>query len=256
MRVLFYALTACAFGLAARSILIQPLPLEVSLAALGIYVAFTLGGVFILRWRVYVDAIIQGPLRSRGIVLTFDDGPDPKTTPRVLDALDAAKATATFFVIAKKAEKYPEIVREIVKRGHRVGLHAYAHDRFFSLRTPERVKNDLLRGLDVIEKITGERTLLFRPPIGHTNPIIARVVEELDLIVIGWSVSARDGTSGATKEKILSRLRKGIDHGAIVLMHDASERNDFEPQGPLVLPDLLAMIKNENIEVVPLDNWI
>lgn len=256
MRVLFYALTACAFGLAARSILIEPLPIEVSVAALGIYVAFMLGGVFILKWRVYVDAIIQGPLRARGIVLTFDDGPDPKTTLRVLDALDEAKAVATFFVIAKKAEKHPEIVQEIVKRGHRVGLHAYAHDRLFSLRSPDRVKKDLMRGLDVLEKITGERTLLFRPPIGHTNPIIARVVEELDLIVIGWSVSARDGTSGATKEKILNRLRRGIDHGAIVLMHDASERNDFEPQGPAALPEVLSMIKNEGIDVVPLENWI
>jgi peptidoglycan-N-acetylglucosamine deacetylase len=256
MRVLFYAATACAFGLAARSILIEPLPIEVSLAAMGIYVAFLLGGVFILKWRVYVDAIIQGPLRARGIVLTFDDGPDPKHTLRVLDALDAAKVHATFFVIGKKAEKYPEIVREIVKRGHRVGLHAYEHDRLFSLRPPARVKEDLLRGLDVIEKITGERTLLFRPPIGHTNPIIARVVEELDLIVIGWSVSARDGTSGATKEGILRRLKKGIDHGSILLMHDASERSDFEPMGPDALPELLTMIKDEGIEIVPLENWI
>ncbi len=256
MRVLFYALTACAFGLAARSILIEPLPLAVSLSALASYVAFMLGGVFILKWRVYVDAIIEGPLRSRGLALTFDDGPDPKYTPLVLDALDAAKAQATFFLIAKKAEKYPEIVKEIIKRGHRVGLHAYAHDRLFSLRAPARVKRDLLRGLDVLEKITGERTLLFRPPIGHTNPIIARVVEELDLIVIGWSVSARDGTSSATKASIVKRVRKGIDHGAIVLMHDASERNDFEPQGPHALPELLSIIREQGIDVVPLENWI
>jgi peptidoglycan/xylan/chitin deacetylase (PgdA/CDA1 family) len=147
-------------------------------------------------------------------------------------------------------------VREIVKRGHSIGLHAYEHDRLFSLRRPERVKQDLLRGLDVIEEITGERTLLFRPPIGHTNPIIARVVEELDLIVIGWTVSARDGTKSATKEAILKRLKKGVDHGSILLMHDASERTDFEPMGPEVLPELLAMIKDEGIEVVPLENWI
>ncbi|MEO8875834.1 MAG: polysaccharide deacetylase family protein [Polyangiaceae bacterium] len=256
MRVLFYAATAIAFALAARSILIAPLPIEVSLAAMGAYVAFMLGGVFILRWRVYVDAIVQGPLRARGIVLTFDDGPDPKHTPRVLDALDAAKAKATFFVIAKKAEKYPEIIQEIIARGHTVGLHAYAHDRLFSLRTPARVKEDLLRGLDVLEKITGERTLLFRPPIGHTNPIIARVVEELDLIVIGWSVSARDGTSAATRESILKRVKRGVDHGAIVLMHDASERSDFEPKGPQALPEILELIAQEGIDIVPLETWI
>jgi peptidoglycan/xylan/chitin deacetylase (PgdA/CDA1 family) len=159
-------------------------------------------------------------------------------------------------VIAKKAEKYPEIVREILKRGHTIGLHAYAHDRFFSLRSPDRVKRDLLRGLDVLEEITGERTILFRPPIGHTNPIIARVVEELDLVVVGWSVSARDGTRSATKDSILKRLKKGVDHGAIVLMHDASERMDFEPMGPQALPELLAMIADEGIDIVPLENWI
>jgi peptidoglycan/xylan/chitin deacetylase (PgdA/CDA1 family) len=256
MRVLFYAATACAFALTARSILISPLPIEVTLFASAVYIVFLLCGVFILKWRVYVDAIVQGPDRARGIALTFDDGPDPKHTLRVLDALDVAKARATFFVIAKKAEKYPEIVREILKRGHTIGLHAYAHDRLFSLRGPDRVKKDLLRGLDVLEEITGERTILFRPPIGHTNPIIARVVEELDLIVVGWSVSARDGTRSATKDSILKRLKKGVDHGAIVLMHDASERMDFEPMGPQALPELLAMIADEGIEIVPLENWI
>ena len=256
MRLLFYAATACAFGLDARSILIEPLPIEVSLGAMGIYVAFMLGGVFILKWRVYVDAIVRGPLRARGLALTFDDGPDPKHTPRVLDALDHANVKATFFLIAKKAEKYPEIVKEILRRGHTIGLHAYAHDRLFSLRMPSRVKEDLLHGLEVLENITGERTLLFRPPIGHTNPIIARVVDELDLIVVGWSVSARDGTSAATKVGILKRVERGVDHGAILLMHDASERTDFEPLGPQVLPEILRMIADAGIDVVPLETWI
>lgn len=255
-RVLFYAATACAFAIAARSILISPVPIALSLGALVAYVTLMLGGVFILRWRVYVDAIVRGPDDARGVVLTFDDGPDPAHTPRVLDALDRAKAKATFFVIAKKAEEHPELVREMLARGHTVGLHAYAHDRLFSLRTPGRVKADLEKGLDVLEAITGERTLLFRPPIGHTNPIIARVVDELELIVIGWSVSARDGTKGQSRDAVLGRVRRGLDHGAIVLMHDASERGDFEPLGPTVLPEVLATIAEEGLEVVPLPSFL
>ncbi|MGH7280050.1 MAG: polysaccharide deacetylase family protein [Polyangiaceae bacterium] len=255
-RVLFYAATACAFAIAARSILISPVPIALSIGAFVAYVTLMLGGVLILKWRVYVDAIIHGPDDARGVVLTFDDGPDPKHTPKVLDVLDRAKAHATFFVIAKKAEKHPEIVRDMIARGHTVGLHAYEHDRLFSLRTPARVKADLVKGLDVLEEITGERTLLFRPPIGHTNPIIARVVDELELLVIGWSVSARDGTKGKNRDVVVNRLRAGLDHGAILLMHDASERGDFEPLGPEILPDVLASIADEGLEVVPLASFL
>ncbi|MEO8799025.1 MAG: polysaccharide deacetylase family protein [Polyangiaceae bacterium] len=255
-RVGFYAATAIAFALTARSVLISPVPIWMSLGVSFLYVAFMLGGVFILRWRMYVDAVVHGPDKSRGVVLTFDDGPDPETTPLVLAALAAANAKATFFVIAKKAEKYPKIVEKMIADGHTVGLHAYAHDRLFSLRTPARVKADLERGLDVLEKITGDRTPLFRPPIGHTNPIIARVVDELDLIVVGWSVSARDGTKGQTEDVVLRRVRAGLDHGAIVLMHDASERGDFAPLGPKVLPAVLHAIKEEGLEVVPLETFL
>ena len=232
------------------------MPIALSIGALVAYVTLMLGGVFILKWRVYVDAVIHVPGDALGVVLTFDDGPDPKYTPKVLDLLDRAEAHATFFVIAKKAEKYPEIVRDMIARGHTVGLHAYEHDRLFSLRTPARVKADLVKGLDVLEEITGERPLLFRPPIGHTNPIIARVVDELELLVIGWSVSARDGTKGGKRDVIVNRLRAGLDHGAILLMHDASERGDFEPLGPEILPDVLASIAEEGLEVVPLASFL
>lgn len=255
-RAVFYAATGAALPMTVFGIFVAPLPLEVvSAAAIG-YVAFLLFAVLNLNLRVFVDAVVRGPSESRGVALTFDDGPDPVWTRRVLDALDEAKAKATFFVIARKAEKHADVVKEILARGHAVGLHSYAHDRLFSLRSERRVREDLTRGVEVLTEIMGVRPTLFRPPIGHTTPPIARVVEELDLTVVGWTVSARDGTRRAKAKTAARRVRDKLSDGAIVLMHDASERDSHEPVGPAALPAVLRAIRKRGLEVVPLENFL
>jgi peptidoglycan/xylan/chitin deacetylase (PgdA/CDA1 family) len=254
-RVVLYAASLGLVLLTARSLVMGPPSVVVALGVLLAYVALILLGVLRLRLRMFVDAIVQGPYLARGVALTFDDGPDPKTTPMVLDALDAAGAKATFFVIAKKAEAHPEILADIVRRGHEIGLHAYEHDRLFSLRGEERVKRDLLRGMEVLEALTGERPLYFRPPIGHTNPIIARVVDALDLVTVGWTVSARDGLKDAVPRAIVNRVRRSLSDGAIVLMHDASERGTHVPAGVVALPEILRAADQLQLPLVTLGAW-
>jgi peptidoglycan/xylan/chitin deacetylase (PgdA/CDA1 family) len=117
------------------------------------------------------------------------------------------------------------------------------------------VREDLVRGLEVIERILGARPVLFRPPVGHTNPGIARVIRELDLVVVGWSVRGFDGI-GANPERVVGRVRRGLRDGAIVLLHDASERDDRVPAGATALPRVLEAIDAARLEVVPLDAWI
>lgn len=256
-RVLFFAATAGALALSLYAIVREPPPVALSLAALLGYAALVTSGVLLLRMRLFVDAMVRGPRNARGVVLTFDDGPDPRSTPRVLDELDRRGAKATFFVIVKKAEAHPDLVREMIARGHTIALHSYAHDRLFSLRRERVVRADLERGLRVLEDITGSPpNAWFRPPIGHTNPIIARVVDALDLEVIGWSVSARDGTARATEADCLARVRSGLRDGAIVLLHDAAERGDHEPLGPSLVPKVLDEIEARNLTVVPLSTWL
>ena len=255
-RSVLYAATAAVVVLALRSVLFAPPPLAWSIAAFVAYVALLLSGVFVLRWRVFADAVIRGPKDARGVVLTFDDGPDPVWTPRVLDLLDASSSKATFFVIGRKAELHAGVVRDIVRRGHAIGVHSYEHDRLFSLRTERSVRADLERALTALEQITGERPMLFRPPIGHTNPTIARVADALDLVVVGWSVSGRDGTARADPDAVAARVRAGIRDGAIVLLHDASERGTHEPAGARALPQILRAIDAANLEVVPLSTWL
>lgn len=255
-RALFVGATSGALGLSAYSLIGEPPPLALSLAAFTAYGTLVTSGVLLLPMRVFVDAVIKGPPGSKGVALTFDDGPDPKTTPLILDALDERGAKATFFAIARKAEEHPALVRDIIARGHTVALHSYAHDRLFSLRRTKTVRADLERGLRTLEDVTGERTRWFRPPIGHTNPVIARVCEELDLQVIGWSVSARDGTKLAREDACLTRVENGLRNGAIVLMHDASERGSHEALGPKLVPKVLDAIAKRELNVVPLASWV
>lgn len=254
-RIGFWVLTLTALGFCARAALRGPPPLWVAAIAIGLYVGALMAGVLFLRLRVFVDAVLTGPEDARGVALTFDDGPDPKTTPKVLDALDAAKAKATFFVIGKKAESHPEVVKEIVARGHTVGLHSYAHDRLFAMRGPRTWRADLKRGIAVLENITGERPRLFRPPIGHTNPHVSGVLDELELVTVGWSVSARDGTAGEAS-LVTDRVLAGARDGAIVLMHDASERSTHDPPGVEALPEILRGLKKRRLAVTPLLEWL
>jgi peptidoglycan/xylan/chitin deacetylase (PgdA/CDA1 family) len=255
-RAILYAATLSVLGFVAHTVLRGPPTLSVAALVFVLYAALFLSGVFFIRLRMFADALTRGPVGSKGVALTFDDGPHPVWTRKVLDELESAKAKATFFVIARKAEEHPEIVREIARRGHGVGLHSYAHDRFFSMRVPSRIKADLERGVAALERITGARPELFRPPIGHTTPAIARIADELDLDIVGWSVGGLDGLSGAVPERVAARVRAGLADGAIVLLHDAPERGNREPAGVRALPEILLALRERGLDIVSLDGWL
>ncbi len=255
-RLAVYAATLGVLVLSVRSVLVGPPELLWALLAGVGYVALVLGGVFVLRWRVFADAVVRGPGGARGIALTFDDGPHPTWTPRVLAILAERGARATFFVIGRKAEARPDLVRAILEAGHAVGMHSYAHDRLFALRGERRVRQDLQRGLDVLQAVTGQRPVLFRPPIGHTNPIIARVADDLDLTVVGWTVSGHDGVASARVAEVVTRVRRDLRDGVIVALHDAPEHGDREPACIAALPPILDAVAAQNLDVVPLEGWL
>lgn len=255
-RIVLYTATIGAIALTVRSILRGPMPMWIALALLGVYVAIVMSGVLFLRLRMFVDAVCRGPEDARGVALTFDDGPSPEHTPKVLAMLDAAKIRATFFVIGKKAEANPELVRLIAEKGHVIGSHGYAHSRLFSLLSRAAVREDVERSLAVIEAITGKRPRLFRPPIGHTNPRIASVVSELGLSVIGWSVRAIDGLASSDPERAAARVVRGLEDGAIVLLHDAAERDDHEPASLKALPRILSAMRAKHLTGVTVRKFL
>ena len=255
-RILLYVATAGALSLIGRSIILGPIPLAVAIAALVAYVALIGCGVAILRLGMFVDVVWRGPREARGVALTFDDGPSPEHTPRVLDLLDEAGVKATFFVIGQKAAAHPELVRDIVARGHAVGIHGHLHDRFLTLRSPDTVGDDLAEAIATIEAITGVRPTLFRPPVGLTSPRVARALEWFDLVVVGWSVRALDGVRSARPDRVAERVVPRLTDGAIVLLHDAAERDDYRPASLEALPRILTAMRNRDLDGVRLDAWI
>jgi peptidoglycan/xylan/chitin deacetylase (PgdA/CDA1 family) len=255
-RIALYVATIGALALVVRSLFIAPLSLSVAATAFTAYIALVLCGVFFLRLGMFLDVVWRGPKGARGVALTFDDGPSPEHTPRILAMLDEAKVKAAFFVIARKAEAHPEVVRDIAARGHAIGLHSYGHDRLFSLRSLRYVREDLRRGMSALEAITGERPVMFRPPIGHSNPRIAKAAEELGLVTVGWSVRALDGLARSRADRVAERVTSRLRHGAIVLLHDASERDDHEPASLKALPRILEAMRRRKLRGVSVAAWI
>jgi peptidoglycan/xylan/chitin deacetylase (PgdA/CDA1 family) len=186
-----------------------------------------------VRWRLDDEACVG---------LTFDDGPSPLTTPKVLDALDAHGAKASFFAIGRKVAAHPALARSIVERGHTLGCHSFAHDRFFALRGAKTVRSDLLAARTTIEDATGVGCTLFRPPVAIYNPILAQVAKELGFTMMGHSVRGRDGRRSADARSVLERLARKVKGGSIVILHDAAEHEDFVPIGVQQLDAILAMI--------------
>ncbi len=255
-RLVVYMATAAVLATTAFSLIVRPPPVGWAALILAGYVGLLLGGVFVIRWRVFVDAVIRGPRGARGVVLTFDDGPHPEWTPRILRVLAEHGATATFFVVGRKAEAHPEVVRAILGGGHSVGLHSHGHDWLFAMRGARRVRRDLERGVAVLESLTGARPVLFRPPIGHTNPTIGRVADALDLTIVGWTIGGRDGWAGARPNDVAARVRRDLQDGAIILLHDAPESGDREPAALSALPQILDAVAAAGLEIVALQPWL
>lgn len=180
-----------------------------------------------------------GPIQTRceiGIWLTLDDGPDPLTTPIILDLLDSHEAKATFFVIAKKAEAHPQLILSIQNRGHEVANHTYSHPQAsFWCHGPIRTYREIARCQQVLKKITGKAPRLFRAPVGHHNVFVHPVLEYFGMRLVGWDSRGFDAAPGATLESVTTRIRASAKNGSIVLAHEAT------PFAVEVVSDILAM---------------
>jgi len=153
------------------------------------------------------------------IALTFDDGPDPNITPQVLDILDAHHAKASFFCIAEHAQKYPQLVRDILTRGHTVGNHSYKHSNLLGLYGPTRLKQDIHTAQHLLADITGVLPRWYRPPFGVRTPFTQPVLAHLGLSCVGWTTRSYD-TVDHNVERIVQRVLRRMPAGSIVLLHD------------------------------------
>lgn len=187
------------------------------------------------------------------IALTIDDGPDPIVTPQVLDLLDRYAVRATFFCIGEQAARYPDLCREIVRRGHAVENHSQQHRHHFSLMGMRAMTREIQAAQDTLTTITGQRPLFFRAPAGLRNPFLDPVLTRLGLQLASWSARGFDtriGDAGRVKTKLL----RGLRAGAILLVHDgnAARTLDGHPVILDVLPALLASAAAARLRFVTL----
>jgi peptidoglycan/xylan/chitin deacetylase (PgdA/CDA1 family) len=155
----------------------------------------------------------------REVWLTIDDGPDEHDTPRLLDLLDRHGARATFFVVGERAARHPQLVAEIIRRGHDIGHHTHTHPAgTFWCASPARLARELDKPLDVLAHI-GARPAWFRAPVGIKHLLLGRALAARDLIYVGWSIRSGDCRLRAP-EQLTARVVPQLRPGAIILVHE------------------------------------
>ncbi|MBL4745642.1 MAG: polysaccharide deacetylase family protein [Flavobacteriaceae bacterium] len=195
----------------------------VGLCILFVGVSFTIIGSFRMKMNYFLKGIHQLPVNeNREIYITFDDGPHPDFTPKILALLERYNAKATFFCIGKNIEKHPDVFLEIIQQGHLIGNHSYLHSNNYGFLSTKAVEEDIVKTQQIIARLTGCENKLFRPPFGVTNPNIARAVKKINLKTIGWSIRSYD-TIAKSPEMVTEKINKKIKSGAIILLHDTSQ---------------------------------
>lgn len=155
--------------------------------------------------------------RHGRVALTFDDGPHPKWTPVILDVLDEYDVTATFFITGFRAEHYPELVAEIVRRGHSVQVHGYAHALMTGFSSTW-VRTDLERNIAQIVAAGGSPSC-WRPPYGASNQRVRDIATDLGLDTVLWDADSGD-YAGASVTGAVRNVLRGLEDGDVILMHD------------------------------------
>src|SRR2546421_4489333 len=212
--------------------------------------ALLTAAVFLPRTRVLgpnINRLPQEAVRRREVSLTFDDGPDPRITPGILDWLDRHDAKASFFCVGEKAAQYPEIVREIARRGHSVENHSYRHSHAFACFGIARMGREIDAAQQVASRLTGRAPDFFRAPAGVRSPLLDFVLARRGLHYVSWTRRGFDARR-TDAPRVLRRLTRGLAAGDVLLLHDSS------PVVLEVLPALLDELARRGLRSVSLSS--
>lgn len=166
-----------------------------------------------------VTGASASPLSDKYIALTFDDGPHKSYTPQILDILSEYNVKATFFIVGKNCEKYPELAERIIDEGHEIGNHTYSHLTNIAKADEGTILRELLRVEDALHELRGYRPRVFRPPGGIYNATIDRIATQLNYTAVLWNVDTHDWKCPPSP-RIASEVLNKVKPGYIILMHD------------------------------------
>jgi len=225
----------------------------IGLAALGIsVVGGAIHGAFHRNSFVFGPALGKIESNRKVVALTFDDGPNPDATPRILDTLREKGVRATFFVLGSHAERWPELVRRISHEGHQIGNHGYFH-RKLQFKSPFYVSRDIRLGIRAIRRAGAPTPRYFRAPHGFRSPWTTPIASSYGERTVGWSLGVWDSDRPGVDE-IVRRTLEGVEPGSIVLLHDG---DGYNPDGDRMqtaaaLPLIIDRLKEQGYEFATL----
>jgi peptidoglycan/xylan/chitin deacetylase (PgdA/CDA1 family) len=208
-------------------------------------------GVAFIQMNLFARAICRGPRGRMKVALTFDDGPDPASTPVLLDLLKKENIAATFFCIGERVAAHPRIAARIVEEGHLIGNHNYHHYWHTALMGPALLSRDIEMTQKAVEEATGATPRLMRPPIGMTNPHYGKALLRAGLILVGWDVRSLD--TRRTPRQAIERVLDQARDGSIILLHDGG----ISPENVIkVVTDVVHGLRERGLEFERLDRLI
>lgn len=228
--------------------------LRLAMVPLGGFVALCAAAPFIPSSSFFLPVISRGRSARKAVALTFDDGPDPLTTPELLRLLKKYRVRATFFVTGHRVRRHPELGREIVAQGHSLGNHSFRHDLLGAFRSARTMTHDI-RATQRALKALGVVALAYRPPMGITSPRLRGVMRAEGMFVVNFSCRAWDGGNRRIRNlsrRILSRVRAGD----ILLLHENLPQPSQLPVWAGEVDRILAGIREKGLEVLPLADVI
>jgi peptidoglycan/xylan/chitin deacetylase (PgdA/CDA1 family) len=191
--------------------------------------------------------LVWGPSTRREVLLTFDDGPDPRTTPQVLEILKREHVPAVFFLVGRRAADHPDLVRREVEEGHDVGNHTW-HHVYLTRMDAACARAQIAATDNCIRAIIGRGTRWFRPPGGHYNPDVLRACRHLNQVIVLWSDHTGDWLHQGPAA-IEARGLRFLKPGAIILMHDTL------PESVAALPDFIHQVRARGYRFVPISRF-
>jgi peptidoglycan/xylan/chitin deacetylase (PgdA/CDA1 family) len=239
------------FCLAGAFVLLPQSRLIIAVLSLP-YFAVLAWGIFDLRSNFFVRACIRNKFAENKICLTFDDGPDPAVTGDILDLLDRFGFCATFFVVGEKAKTHPAIVKRAHAAQHLIACHDLNHSLKSNFRFTSALIRDISESQKIVKDIIGKKMLVYRPPVGLSNPHLATALAVCGMKCVGWSKSAHDaGNRNSTNIRKISGIK--FKHGDVILLHDSLPVPGNKPELLKQLEILFERIKKEGFEPVGVD---
>nr|WP_205861691.1 polysaccharide deacetylase family protein [Planosporangium flavigriseum] len=187
------------------------------------------------------------------VALTFDDGPDPRSTPAFLDLLRAQHVRATFFLLGNMLIRAPQLGAELVAAGHEVAIHGWEH-RCLIARGPRATYDDIARARDLVAAVTGRQPQWYRPPYGVLTTAALNAARRLDLAPVLWTAWGRDWEARATPESVLATVAGRLRGGGTVLLHDSdcTSAPGSWRRTLAALPELIDDVRGRGLRIGPL----